>query len=125
MLRPYIAVIIWSLVILGLSIMPGVSLPETWVDLISVDKLAHAFVYGVLTYLGLKAISKTSSSIRQNGYLTVILLSSLYGFGLEWVQYAFFPGRYFERWDIIANIIGSFIGAYIFYFLQHRKPEAR
>lgn len=124
MLRPYIALIIWTLIIFGLSVMPGVNLPESWMDMISMDKVAHAFVYGVLSFLGLRAL-QTTRSVEKQGYWLVIILSSVYGFGMECVQYAFFPGRYFERLDIIANIIGSLIGACIFYYLQLRKPEAR
>jgi len=124
MLGPYIPVVLWTLFILGLSIMPGVNLPETWSDLIALDKLAHFFVYGVLTYLGLRAIKMTGKYTAM-GIAIVILLSALYGISLEWVQYSFFPGRYFETLDIIANIIGSLIGACIFYYLQLRKPEAR
>lgn len=122
--KAYSLVLIWALIIFGLSIMPGVDLPESWMDLVSMDKLAHAFVYGMLTFLGLRAWQMTKG-LAPNGYWIVILLSSLYGFSLECVQYAFFPGRFFETLDIIANIIGSLIGACIFYYLQLRKPEAR
>jgi len=48
---------------------------------------------------------------------TAILLSSVYGIGIEFVQYAFFPNRFFEVLDIIANIIGSISGVLALYFL--------
>ena len=41
-------------------------------------------------------------------------ISIIYGIGMEVVQYTFFPGRFFEIPDIIANIIGSILGLYLF-----------
>lgn len=46
-----------------------------------------------------------------------ILASSLYGIGMEFIQYAFFPNRFFEVLDIIANIIGSVLGVFGLNFL--------
>jgi len=122
--KPFIPVILWAIVILILSISPLPNMPEDWTDLISLDKLAHAFVYGLLTYLGIRALKRIGSLNTPKIWL-VILLSSIYGISLEGVQFTFFPGRYFETLDIIANIIGSLLGAAIFYFFELRKPEAR
>jgi VanZ family protein len=40
------------------------------------------------------------------------------GFGalMETVQFGFFPDRYFEILDLIANIIGSICGSAIYYY---------
>ena len=44
----------------------------------------------------------------------VFLACTIYGILMEGMQYAFFPGRYFEVLDIIANIIGAIIGLIFF-----------
>ena len=94
---------IWALIILALSIMPSEQLP-TVRGLWAPDKWAHALVYGLLAYGIWRALLKTGSTYP--AYRTSALLAGFYGILIEVVQYAFFPGRYFELLDIVANIIG-------------------
>ncbi|MEM1216266.1 MAG: VanZ family protein [Bacteroidota bacterium] len=97
----------WMVMIFVLSTMPGKQLPRVdWLS--SPDKWAHAFVYGVLT-IGLY-LSLTG---RWQGLIGAGFIASLYGAGLEIVQYAFFPGRYFEVSDIVANISGAIVAGLI------------
>lgn len=124
MLKPFIPVFVWALVILGLSTMPGVSIPSTWADLISLDKLAHCIVYGLLAYIGLRALDLSGLYLKKWVILS-ILLGCAYGVLMEFIQYAFFPDRYFEVLDIIANIIGSLAGAWIYNFFYRRKSVAK
>lgn len=51
----------------------------------------------------------------------VVGLCSVYGLFMEILQFTFFPGRYFEVLDIIANIIGSFAGLFVFKFFITKK----
>lgn len=89
----------WASLIFYLSTAPGEQLPTIdW--LLAPDKWAHAFVYGVLAYLAYRVVK------QQRGAL---LLSALYGLGMEVIQFAFFPGRYFEIWDVAANVVGAVI----------------
>ncbi len=115
-MKNYFPALIWSLVILGLSTMPGVNLPETFWDILSWDKLAHAIVYAIQCMLilwgGHKA--KAATSLSQRLIIIALTISGAYGILMEIVQYSFFPNRYFEVQDIIANIIGSFIGLYLY-----------
>ena len=93
--------------------MPGLNLPETPWDWLSADKLGHAGVYAVLSFLLLRGA-------RLSGYGTakvvfgVILGCGLYGILMELAQFYFFPGRHFEYLDMLANIIGAFLGWIIF-----------
>ena len=93
--------------------MPGVNLPESWSDLFQPDKLAHIFVYAVQVFLFLRGFHLTNKLTRKISFF-VVLGTILYGISLEIVQYAFFEDRFFEVFDIIANIIGSFTGWLIF-----------
>ena len=112
------------MVILYLSGGPGVSLPSSWADLFSVDKFAHAVVYAILTFLLLVGYHRQ----KEKQVLSIVLLlsavfgSSFYGFLMELMQYFVFPGRFFEVMDIIANIIGSFIGLFFYTKFKSKIP---
>jgi VanZ family protein len=114
-LRTFIPALIWGAIILVLSLTPASNLPISIKDLLSFDKVAHAGAYFVLTGLLLWGFYRQGRLTRRRGWL-VVLLSSLYGILMEIAQYAFFPDRYFELFDIIANIIGSVMGLFILKF---------
>ncbi len=108
-MKGFIPAYLWAAVIFGLSVMSGVNLPESLFDLFQPDKVGHLVVYGVLVFLFLRAF-KISDRLTDKKVFWVVLGSALYGISLEIVQYTFFPGRFFEVLDIIANIIGSLTG---------------
>lgn len=98
--------LIWAAVIFYLSTMPGPQLPRIdW--LMTPDKFGHAGVYGILAtglFFSLKPYFPNSNRV----YYWPFILASSYGVAMECIQYGFFPDRYFELWDIVANIIGAF-----------------
>lgn len=98
-----------------LSLTRGTNLPTTLQSLISFDKAAHAMAYFVLAGLLTWGFHRRGSLGAQQAWL-VILLASGYGVGVEVLQYTFFPYRYFEFLDIIANIIGSILGLFALKF---------
>ncbi len=94
----------------------------SWMDYLAPDKLAHAVVYGILSYLAIRAYSADNQVLWKHLAIVAILASG-YGILMEIIQGTFFPHRFFEVPDIIANIIGSLVGIWIFNFLQHRKQR--
>ena len=123
MIKALLPSILWSLVILVLSAMPGISLPESFWDFISMDKLAHVGVYGIQTFLLLFGLSKIISKDAKRVAVIALIISILYGIMMEAMQYTFFPYRYFEYLDIFANIIGSLTGLLIFKFFNTKKHD--
>ena len=119
-LKSFIPALAWCIVILALSTGSGISLPKDWWNLFSPDKFGHAIVYGVLAVLIYRGLAESNMGITKKNALS-ILLSTAYGILMEILQYSFFPGRYFEVLDIIANIIGSILGVTIFYYFFIRK----
>ncbi|MCC6722863.1 MAG: VanZ family protein [Saprospiraceae bacterium] len=109
-MKPYLPAILWALVILGLSISPTVQLPET---ILAPDKIGHLVVYGVLNWLVLRALH-TTDSFSVGRALWSLLVVSLYGVALEFVQWAFFPNRFFEVWDMVANATGAVLSYFLF-----------
>ena len=123
MIKALLPSILWSLVILVLSAMPGISLPESFWDFISMDKVGHLGVYGIQTFLLLFGLSKLISNDAKKVVVIALIISILYGILMEAMQYTFFPYRYFEYLDIIANIIGSFTGLLIFKIFNTKKHD--
>ena len=85
-------------------------------DLVSIDKIGHAVVYAILTLLILRGyFTKNAKQVLAVSILiSAVIISSVYGVMMEVMQFSFFPGRFFEVLDIIANIIGSIIGLIVF-----------
>ncbi len=117
----YVPAACWILMITILSLIPTNSLKKFSVDIISFDKLAHIFIYSVLSFLiawGLqKTIKRKNLTLKTLGFIFVI--SIFYGIGMEIGQKLLSTGRYFEYYDIIANIIGSFIG--LLFFIRKKQ----
>lgn len=104
--RPYFPALIWLAVVTGASVLPSVQLPKF--DLLSADKLGHAVAYGVLTLLILRAHARLGGAPRPDW--TAVLFSIAWGVLMEYVQYFFLPGRFYEYDDMLANGIGALIG---------------
>ncbi len=114
----FIPAIAWALLIVGLSSMPGVSLPD--MNLFEPDKLAHAVVYAIFTGLILRGFYYRNGQqpvkwIPQ--VLIAFVLAAGWGFLMELMQDRYFPGRMFEIADEIANIFGTILSIGIFKLL--------
>lgn len=57
---------------------------------------------------------KKSNLLSQKTSFFLLAGASIYGFGLEVVQYSFFEYRYFEWIDALANVLGVLIGFGLF-----------
>ena len=113
--------IIWGLIILYLSSDPGIQLPSSFWDFLAVDKLGHLVFYGILTYLiGLGFYKRKNQFFDKKMSFIALIISATYGIAMEIMQYSFFPNRYFEILDIIANISGSIVGILFFKYIYYK-----
>lgn len=85
-------------------------------NILEPDKVGHAAAYFVMSASLLWGFYRTVG-ISPATMVAAAAASILYGIGMEFIQYAFFPNRFFEVLDIIANIIGSISGIFGLYFL--------
>jgi len=102
--KAFTPALICAAIIFCLSVIStGIQLPETF---FSPDKIGHFAAYGLLSWLMLNGLRKTG---RQETLFSMLAIAAVSGYGisLEFVQWAFFPHRYFEVWDMIANIAGA------------------
>jgi len=121
-LKNFIPLIIWAVIILFLSASSSIKIPEALSGIVGTDKLGHLVIYAVFSILMFFGIVKNQKNMPGNTKaLLVVGISSLYGVMMELMQFTFFTGRYFEVLDIIANIIGSFIGLFFAKFIFNKK----
>ena len=109
-LKPYWPAFICAVFIFYLSVTPGIQLPDVG---ISTDKIGHLIAYGLLAWLFFWGLQKDGRYSKRSA-VWIVLGVSFYGMLLEFVQWAFFPHRYFEVWDMVANITGSILSLFIF-----------
>ena len=81
-----------------LSIVNAGSIPTFKNFSFDADKIVHAVVYFILTYLGLLSRFNISK-------LTLSLLIFFFGLFIEIIHF-FVPYRFFEYFDLLANLIG-------------------
>lgn len=113
----YTPAIAWWFVVLILMCTPGKDLPElgSWTELISLDKLIHIGVFGLLVYLFMRpvAIKNISASVKKQRFLKIAIAGSIWGLTLEFVQHFWIPGRSMDMMDFVADAIGCVL-AYIY-----------
>ena len=99
------------LIVFYLSLVPAAAIPKiAALDFLS-DKMIHAVIFLFLSFVGLKChfnISKT--------FLLIMIFS--FGFMIEVIHY-YYPYRFFEIADLIANLIGILTALVIFNKKNH------
>ena len=105
MLRPFLLLsIVWGLIILALSLMPGRDLPD--IEINYIDKIGHAAVYGILAFL----IYKAGVSYKiATPILLCMIIPTVYGILMEWMQDLLSPDRIADLYDALANAFGAII----------------
>lgn len=94
---------IWCLIILYLSWSPGIQIPKGFLEELPIDKIGHFGMYAVMSIISLKAFVNWANA-------KIFLFCLSFGILMEILQFAFFPGRYFEWSDIMANALGALAG---------------
>ena len=104
--------ICWFIISTILLTLPGSAFPtENWLDRIWFDKWVHIILFGLLVFLFCWGIQrKYNSEKRNNIFILIAAVCSVYGIAMEYVQQNFIPNRSFDPGDIIADIIGCLAG---------------
>lgn len=86
-----------------------------FIDLPYLDKVVHFALYFVLAMLVMAVL--TLNSYLKNSkwtYTITIAICLLYGWLIEILQRAFFPGRSFEWMDVVADTAGAVVGVLLY-----------
>jgi VanZ family protein len=117
-LRYNLYTIIWALVIFCLILLPGQQMPKLSSSFISIDKLAHAFVFMVLVFLMIVGFRKQYRfpAFRTKATTYALLISGAYALILEFMQF-FSSARTVDIQDALANLTGCLLGYLIFWLV--------
>ncbi len=123
-LRYNILSILWAVFILILSLVSNKSLPEVslW-EWVSMDKLAHVFMYGLLVFLLTTGLKRQYSNewLRFYAKSVAFWLGMFYGLLLEIMQLIISLDRSFELADIMANSVGCVLGIFGFMLIYGKE----
>ncbi|MDW8229401.1 MAG: VanZ family protein [Saprospiraceae bacterium] len=119
-MRAFAPALLWLAAVVFLSTTGGVSMPKF--QLLSTDKIAHAAAYALLSWLTLWGFIRWRRRAELYHGIATVVVASLIGAGLEYVQFRYFPDRAFEYDDMLANAVGALLGWWVF---AHFIPPAR
>ncbi len=118
--------VIWAAIIFILLTIPGSSIPsEGLFGLPDLDKIVHVFIFGTLVVLWSRyAIFRFSNQKNPVIMVAIVLLSCLFGVGMEYFQKYFEPSRSFDPGDMAADAIGSVLAWLLCRFYLFRKIKS-
>jgi VanZ family protein len=104
----WLPVIAYMAMLFGFSSLSALPPPPGHISFYEV----HAGAYAILGLLSSRALARGRlRNVTRNVTLGAIAISSLYGVSDEYHQ-RFVPGREFDTFDMLADAIGSVIGAF-------------
>ncbi|RKY77442.1 hypothetical protein DRQ07_08765 [candidate division KSB1 bacterium] len=102
-LKFHLPALIMALVILTLSSIPNLTLPDAGIDF--EDKIPHFIEYFIFYMFLLRSASKLFKSVKKR-YLYSFLFAVAFA-GIDEIHQMFISGRYSELFDFIADTAGS------------------
>ena len=106
-----ISFLIWFGLITALSLFSVAALPKHEIRIDYFDKLVHFAFYFLLSGLAIMAYAEGKKvHPTLTVALTIMLLASFYGVGVEVLQEKMDYGREGDIYDAIANTIGAVVG---------------
>ncbi|HEY4935198.1 MAG TPA: VanZ family protein [Puia sp.] len=105
--------LLWTIIVFILLALPGNMLPnENHLAIPNLDKYVHIILFGSFVFLwsfyyGAKQ-EKNNNFYRRSVY--ILIIACLYGTAMEYVQKYFIPNRYFDIYDIAADVAGAVAG---------------
>jgi hypothetical protein len=136
LIRFYLPAIVWTAVILFLTLLPASDLPNTFFSKIPYfDKMVHAGIFALFVILWYaawyKSFSLTHANVQKTkqpltGLAGIILIAVLLGLLIEILQKEWTTiHRDFEWFDWLADIIGAFFGGAIANEIFRIKPTTK
>jgi VanZ family protein len=113
-LKGWLPPIVWAGVILIGTSLPSSALPS---GVSNYDKLLHFTIYALLAALLTRPLSDVT--VRWRAAFLALMIAAAFGGVDEWHQ-QFVAGRFPDRADLLADIVGAVVGASTMAGLQRR-----
>lgn len=111
----------WIVLILFLCTMPGSTLPKiSFLDKLHADKVVHFVLFGGTVILLSYGYFKQNGSLSGLRLLSIVLVATLYGLAIEFIQKYLVANRSFDMMDVLADGAGAAAGALIFHWIGKR-----
>ncbi|NNC95884.1 MAG: VanZ family protein [Chitinophagales bacterium] len=112
-LKYHLPILFWVILTIFLSLTPGNELPK--INFWQHDKILHFIFYTVMSVFGRWSITQQYklSRIRLKIKAVLFILISAFSILIEILQGELINGRYFDIFDILANLLGTFFGLII------------
>ena len=125
MIRNLWPAIVWAIIILVITGVPGSYVPAVrsfWAWL-SYDKIVHVGVFAIFTYLILYGFRQQylESKKRYLFVVPAVIVSLAYGLLTEVLQAHVFIGRDGNAFDFYADSLGAIAGWIVFSFVHRKK----
>jgi len=118
LVRRYVFVIFWIVIIITLSLLPKSSIDIGSVKLFKgTDKVVHFLMYFILMILWIFSVVRLPKDKRVKKIFIGVVFSVSLGLILEILQKYLEIGRTFDTFDIIANISGI---VFVMIFLKNK-----
>ena len=110
----------YSVVVTIVFLVPAKQVPSLFDFYIHIDKLAHIFIFLVLSFLWLAYIDRVLTNTKPIVLFLALLGCLLYGIIIEVSQELFVRSRKAEALDVLADLFGASIGLFLFWNFKDR-----
>ncbi len=117
--------VLWSLLILVLTGIPGnyIPKPQNFLRLFSPDKIVHLLMFAPFAVLFLRFLYSLESEILLKKFpvFSTLIIGIIYATGTELLQIFVFIGRSGNVYDAVADTVGVLLG--ILFFNKRMKTK--
>lgn len=95
-------------------------------ELFKPDKIIHLVIFGILSWLILKALGQGQSQNMQYSSKIIVLIflsGTIFGFITEGLQYLLPVGRHANVYDSLADSIGALLGIILFMSFRRKRDK--
>ncbi|RZP16042.1 MAG: hypothetical protein EVA38_02630 [Flavobacteriales bacterium] len=110
----------YSVLVTIVFLVPAKQFPSLSDFYIPIDKLAHIFIFLVLSFLWLAYIDRVLTKTKPIVLFLALLVCLLYGIIIEVSQELFVRSRKAEALDVLADLFGASIGLSLFWNFKDR-----